>query len=68
MVKREIERLALRLEDRARDEDDLEAAKKLRELLAVYEVAREMVLARTHEHSRAAYSEMIDMIKGKKVD
>jgi hypothetical protein len=65
-MKREIERLASRLEERPRDEDDLLAAKRLRELIAVYEVAREMVLARTHEHSKAAYCEMIDLIKGKR--
>lgn len=63
---KEIERLANRLEERARDEDDLLTAKRLRELLRVYDVAREMVLARTHEHSKAAYCEMIDLIKGKR--
>jgi hypothetical protein len=31
----------------------------------VYDVAAEMVFARTDAHSRAAYAEMIDLIKGK---
>ena len=51
-----------------RDERDLEAAKMLETMSQVYEVAKEMVFARTHEHSRAAYSEMIDLIKGKRVE
>lgn len=49
-----------------RDERDLEAAKLLEEMAEVYEAAKEMVFARTHEHSKAAYSEMIDLIKGPK--
>lgn len=48
-----------------RDERDLEAAKMLEVMSEVYEVAKEMVFARTHEHSRSAYAEMIDLIKGK---
>lgn len=51
-----------------RDEKDLEAAKMLEIMSEVYEVAKEMVYARTHEHSKAAYAEMIDLIKGKRVD
>jgi hypothetical protein len=31
----------------------------------VFDVAYEMVWAKTHEHSRNAYMEMIDLIKGK---
>jgi hypothetical protein len=31
----------------------------------VHAVAREMVYANTHEQSKAAYVEMIDLIKGK---
>jgi hypothetical protein len=45
---------------------DNEAAALLRELNKVYAVAREMVYARTHEHSKNAYVEMIDLIKGKR--
>lgn len=49
-----------------RDDRDLEAAKMLEAMSEVYEVAKEMVFARTHEHSRAAYAEMIDLIKSKR--
>jgi hypothetical protein len=48
-----------------RDEDDLEAAKMLERTAQVYDVASEMVFARTDAHSRAAYAELIDLIKGK---
>ncbi len=66
MTNRNIERLANALEEMPRTEIDLEAAKTLRELGRVFEVAREMVMAKTHEQSKAAYAEMIDLIKGKK--
>jgi hypothetical protein len=56
---------AERLLERARDEYDTEAAALLRKLGRVYSVAYEMVWARTHEQSKAAYVEMIDLIKGK---
>lgn len=59
------EDLAERLFDRARDEYDIEAAALLRKLGRVHQVAHEMVWARTHEQSKAAYVEMIDLIKGK---
>lgn len=59
------EDLAERLLDRARDEYDIEAAALLRKLARVHQVAYEMVWARTHEQSKAAYVEMIDLIKGK---
>ncbi len=45
-----------------------EAASMLRKLGRVYAVAYEMVHAKTHEHSRDAYAEMIDLIKGKQSD
>ena len=51
-----------------RDERDLEAAKMLETMSQVYEVAKEMVFARTHKHCRAAYADMIDLIIGKRVD
>lgn len=66
MTNRNIERLANALEEMPRTEIDLEAAKTLRELGRVFEVAREMVMARTNEQSRAAYAEMVDLIKGKR--
>ena len=59
------EKLADYLDDNARSELDNDAARMLRKLGLVYDVAYEMVHAKTHEHSRAAYTEMIDLIKGK---
>ena len=66
MSTRNIERLANALEEMPRSELDLEAARTLRELGKVFEVAREMVMANTHQQSKAAYAEMIDLIKGKR--
>jgi hypothetical protein len=60
------DKLAGHLDDCARSELDNEAASLLRELGRVYDVAYEMVYARTHEQSKAAYAEMIDLIKGKR--
>lgn len=62
------EELASFLDDNARSPQDNEAAAMLRKLGRVYDVAYEMVKAKTHEHSRAAYTEMIDLIKGKNND
>lgn len=62
---RAAEKLADILLNRARDEYDTEAAALLRRLDRVHQVAYEMVWARTHEQSKAAYIEMIDLIKGK---
>jgi hypothetical protein len=59
-------KLANHLDDNARSELDNEAAALLRELSRVYAVAYEMVYAHTHEHSKNAYVEMIDLIKGKR--
>jgi hypothetical protein len=64
----EIDRLASNLEDRARDEDDLKSAKMLRELYRVFDAARDVVLARNHQQSMAAYAELRDMFQGKKGD
>jgi hypothetical protein len=66
MSSRNIERLANALEEMPRRELELEAAKTLRELGKVFEAARDMVMANTHEQSKAAYAEMVDLIKGKK--
>jgi hypothetical protein len=65
MVVRKAERLANALLEMPRGENDIEIAALLRQLSRVYEVAHEMVHARTHEQSKAAYVEMIDLIKGK---
>ena len=59
------ERLASYLDDHARSELDNEAAALLRKLGRVHQVAYEMVWANTHEQSKNAYCEMIDLIKGK---
>ena len=48
-----------------RDEHDLEAARMLIKLVEVFEVAREVVMAKTNDHRNAAYAELTDMIKGK---
>ena len=66
MSNHNVERLANALEEMPRSEIDLEAAKTLRELGKVFAAAREMVMANTHEQSKAAYAEMVDLIKGKR--
>lgn len=58
-------RLADMLLDRARDEGDIEAATLLRKLGRTYAVAYEVVRAKTHEHSKAAYAELVDLMNGK---
>jgi hypothetical protein len=57
--------LADYLDDNARGDMDNEAAAALRKLSDLFKVAHEMVTAKTHEASKAAYCEMIDLIKGK---
>lgn len=61
----EIERVASNLEDRARDEDDLKAAKWLRELHHIADAARDVVMANTYQASKAAYDELRDIFRGK---
>lgn len=63
-----LKELADYLDDNARSAMDNEAATALRKLSELYKVAHEMVTAKTHEHSKAAYVEMIDLIKGKAHD
>ena len=60
-----LKELADYLDDNARSELDTEAATALRKYSRLFGVAHEMVMAKTHEHSKAAYIEMIDLIKGK---
>ena len=67
-IKHKAFRLADSLRHLPRSEDDLEAAKMLERTAQVYDVAAEMVFARTDAHRRAAYAEMIDLIKGKEID
>lgn len=61
-------RLADLLDDNATVPEHNEAAALLRKMVRVHAVACEMVYARTHEQSKAAYVEMIDLIKGKAND
>jgi len=63
-----LKQLADYLEDNARSDMDNEAAAALRKYSQLFKAAHEMVTANTHEHSKAAYVEMIDLIKGKPND
>lgn len=65
-VKHKALRLADSLLHMPRGEDDVEAAKLLRDLTIVYELARELVYAKTQQHSQACYAELVDLFKGKK--
>lgn len=58
-------KLAELLDDNATVPEHNTAAALLRRLGRVYSVAYEMVRANTHEQSKAAYCEMIDLMKGK---
>lgn len=60
-----LKELADYLEDNARSEIDNQAAIALRKYSTLFKVAHEMVTAKTHEHSKAAYLEMMDLIRGK---
>lgn len=66
MVKRRAFELAEYLRHMPRGEKDLEIARLLEQMSQICEVAREVVYAKTHEHSKASYAELIDLIKGKK--
>jgi hypothetical protein len=57
--------LADYLDNHARSPEDNEAARTLRNLAVMYMVAREIVTAKTHEQSRAAYAELVTHFKGK---
>jgi hypothetical protein len=63
--RKDVERIATYLEDHARGPDDNQAAHYLRHLLRVHNAAYEMMHAKTHEHSRAAYQDMKDALNGK---
>lgn len=60
--------LADLLLERARDEHDVDAARLLLKFKRTHDVAREVVKARTHEQSKAAYAELVDLMKGKDND
>lgn len=61
-------RLANNFRELPRTENDLEAAAVLIELAKVYEAAFDMVYAKTHEQSKQAYVDMINLIKGTQYD
>ena len=64
-IEQRAEKLADMLLDRARDEGDIEAAAILRKLGRSYAVAFEVVRAKSHEQSKAAYAELVDLMTGK---
>jgi hypothetical protein len=49
-------------------ENDIEIAAVLRHLAKVYEAAFDMAYADTHEQSKKAYLDMLNLIKGLKYD
>ena len=67
-ARKKANRIAEKLLVLPRDEDDIEAAMMLKHMALVYEVAQELVFARTNDHSKNAYAELIDLIKGKQID
>jgi hypothetical protein len=60
--------LAAWLDETATDERHNEAAAMIRRLDDIASAAREMVVARSEVHSKSAYSELVDLIRGKKND
>jgi len=67
-IRRRAIRIANALEEAPRTENDLETAAILRHLVRVHEVAHEVVLAKTHDASKAAYCELVDLVKGKEYE
>lgn len=62
------EELAEWLESKSRGQADLDAAMMIRKMERIYAAAFDMVYARTDVASKAAYSELVHLIKGKKAD
>ncbi len=60
------EDLAEWLESQPRSQLDLDAALFIRKMERVYAAAYDMVYARNDVASKAAYADMVDIIKGKK--
>ena len=65
-MKKQAEEAAQYLREKARGPEDLEIARLMERLSSVYQMAREVVMAKTHEHSKAAYSELVDAFRGKR--
>lgn len=68
MVKTKADALADWLEDRSRNSMDTEAARLLRYFAKIHGAAHDMVYARDDQASKAAYCEIVDLIKGKQGD
>jgi hypothetical protein len=66
VIVRKAERFATALLEMPKGEHDTEIAAVLRDLAKVYEVAFDMVYANSHEQSKKAYVNMINLIKGLK--
>lgn len=64
VITKKAERFANALLEMPRGENDIEMAGVLKDLAKVYEVAHAMVYANTHEQSKSAYVDMINLIKG----
>lgn len=62
------EDLAHWLESKSRGQADLDAANMIRKMERVYAAAFDMVYARTDVASKAAYAELVHLIKGKQID
>jgi hypothetical protein len=60
--------MAAWLDETATHPQHNEAAAMIRRLDDIAAIAREIVVAKTNDHSKAAYSELVDIIKGKKND
>jgi len=68
VIARKAERFANSLLEMPMGENDLEIAAVLRHLAKVYEAAFDMAYADTHEQSKKAYLDMLNLIKGLKYD
>jgi hypothetical protein len=68
IVTKQAERFANALLEMPRGENDIEIAALLHKMSKIYEVAHEMVHANTYEKSKAAYVEMINLIKGNQIE
>ncbi len=65
MILEEAKALADYLSGMPRHQKDLDAAIMLRLLARVYQVAQEMIEAKTIDSSMAAHDELVDLIKGR---
>jgi hypothetical protein len=64
MIARKAEQFANSLLEMPMGENDIEIAAMLKHLAKVYEAAFDMAYADTHEQSKKAYVDMINLIKG----